>query len=273
MATTRAQGLEEIKLKGDNCGFCHEVIHENWEVSDHGTAFSDIEFLNAWDGEDNTCLSCHNTNTNIETGEYEYEGVYCLNCHSDHEEDHPDTLMNTDVSSRNCGECHVETFSDWEISEHSDVSLNCNNCHNPHTTTLRVENSELLCISCHKNLDHQLNVDSHFVAGVTCIDCHLSVLDQPKGEGHSQRKHTFEVELNSCQNCHSEGNHNAITISDMNNILTAGLSLDKAQTQVAASPDPVGTWQYIVVSLMAGIVAGVILAPSIEKIIKKKNGR
>jgi hypothetical protein len=196
------------------CTGCHEGIRGYWGESAHGYAMTDPAFQKAWteQGAPKECLACHTTGYDPETGAYNEGGVGCLACHSPVPSNHPDAYMPTDVSSRLCGTCHIETFDEWEQSEHGQQGMTCNQCHNPHTTDLKVGSSQELCHSCHNTEGHYYSFTGHAREGLLCTDCHLRVSDSPAAgtEGHGQRNHTFKIDLKSCNDCHLNDMHAAV---------------------------------------------------------------
>lgn len=190
----------------EECVGCHEGLRAYWEESAHGYALVDPAFQEAWtaQGSPKECLACHTTGFDPETGAYKEGGVGCLTCHSPVPSNHPDAYMPTDVSSRLCGNCHLDTFNEWEISAHGEQGMTCNQCHNPHTAKLRVVNSQELCNSCHNTEGHYYTFTGHAREGLLCTDCHLRVNDSPDAGtmGHGEREHTFKVDLKSCNDCH-----------------------------------------------------------------------
>lgn len=273
----------------ETCVGCHEGLRVHWAESPHGQATSNPVFVQQWQeqGAPKECLQCHTTGYDPLTGEYKEEGVNCLTCHSPVVANHPDAIMPTDVSARNCGDCHVETFNEWEVSQHGEDNLSCNECHNPHTTELRAGHSQELCQSCHHQESHYFAQTGHASEGLLCTDCHLRVeTETPLGDGHGQRHHTFAVDLQTCNQCHGEEMHTAP--SDIQNAVMPGgsdvacypaeLTMQVASTAGAAAaesvtvtPEPTGPspWVYILPAGI-GLVFGALLAPSIEGALKKR---
>jgi Cytochrome c554 and c-prime len=196
----------------DECIGCHEGLRDHWDDSSHAQAFDDPAFQSSWkeQGEPQECLACHTSGFDPATGEYFSEGVDCLACHYPIVNDHPNQYMPTDVSSRLCGNCHTETFSEWEDSSHAQEDMACGQCHNAHTAELRVGDSQALCETCHQDQSHYFAFTGHASEGLTCTDCHLTVKDSPLGEGHGSRQHSFEVDLNTCNRCHDTDMHSAV---------------------------------------------------------------
>ncbi|MBK7219237.1 MAG: hypothetical protein IPH95_19825 [Candidatus Promineofilum sp.] len=141
--------------------------------------------------------------------------------------------MPTDVSSRLCGTCHVDTFNEWEISEHGQQGMTCNQCHNPHTAQLKVGHSQELCNSCHNTEGHYYTFTGHAEEGLLCTDCHLRVSDSPDAGtmGHGSRSHTFKVDLESCNDCHLGDMH-----ADADSAMPSTTATTAAETDVACYP-------------------------------------
>ncbi len=219
----------------EDCTGCHEGLRGYWEQSAHGYALVDPAFQKAWmeAGSPDECLACHTTGFNAETGEFKEGGVGCLACHSPVPSNHPETYMPTDVSSRLCGTCHVDTFNEWEISEHGQQGMTCNQCHNPHTAQLKVGHSQELCNSCHNTEGHYYTFTGHAEEGLLCTDCHLRVSDSPDAGtmGHGSRSHTFKVDLESCNDCHLGDMH-----ADADSAMPSTTATTAAETDVACYP-------------------------------------
>lgn len=205
---TQAQTEPEV-YGSDDCGECHDEVSTQWENSAHGHASVVQAFLDAWASEDNNpeCLSCHTTGFNPDTGTYEKEGVGCATCHPSDPAEHPQKIMQTDISSRLCGQCHVDTFAEWETSEHGQEELSCARCHNPHTNELKAGSMQDTCRACHKEETHFYTFTTHSEEGLLCTDCHLEAKSDPLGNGHSQISHTFSVGADTCGECHGEEMH------------------------------------------------------------------
>ncbi|NHZ71600.1 MAG: hypothetical protein GWP17_00730 [Aquificales bacterium] len=195
----------------DDCGECHESIVVNAEASQHGQAFADPAFQEAWQeqGSPLECLACHTTGYNEMTLTWEEEGVGCATCHEmgPNSTHHPEQVMPVDRSSEACGTCHVDTHEDWAISQHAEEDLACVRCHNPHTTDLKKESVQEVCIDCHNEEAYFFAYTAHSQEGMICTDCHLQVAETPMGEGHGKRAHTFAVDLTTCNSCHEQQMH------------------------------------------------------------------
>ncbi len=203
---------EESPLpRGEECTDCHEGLRNYWQQSSHASALSDPAFQAAWKeaGQDSQCLGCHTTGFDPATGQYAAEGVACTVCHYPIPKNHPDNYIPTDVSPRLCGQCHLDTYTQWEQSQHGVEDLACNQCHNPHTTDLRMGDTQKLCETCHQDESLQYAYTGHAAKGLLCTDCHLKINETEMGEGHGQRLHSFNVDLSTCNTCHSNDMHAA----------------------------------------------------------------
>jgi predicted CXXCH cytochrome family protein len=193
----------------NDCQECHGSVVAHLQESSHGQAAVDPVFQEAWAeaGNPAECLSCHVTDYDPETGEYEGDGIACTTCHYGQSGPHPETPMPTDPSSRQCGTCHIDTYAEWQTSAHGEGEMACVRCHNPHTASLKEGNMHDLCTTCHTDEGHFYTYTGHAQEGLTCTDCHLRVSGSAMGEGHGQRLHTFEVDLATCTQCHGQEMH------------------------------------------------------------------
>jgi hypothetical protein len=70
---------EEAYAGSQACTQCHGAIHDAWVSTRHALAFSAPIFQQDWKevGQQTSCLECHTTGFNEETGSYAEEGVTC----------------------------------------------------------------------------------------------------------------------------------------------------------------------------------------------------
>lgn len=260
------------------CQECHAELVTHWENSAHGDASTNPDFLAAWqkDGADPTCLSCHTTGFDVTTGEFSAANVTCDTCHqlAPNVPHHPEQIMLTDESAELCGSCHVDTFSDFEASQHSAEDLTCVNCHSQHDTTLKKETVQELCTTCHTEEGHFYTYTAHADAGLICTDCHLQVNETPLGEGHGQHEHTFVVHKENCNECHESAMHspdNAMSSLDMEGhealrgeanpsaVGSEGLERPHAQT------NPASTANFTLLAALIGMAFGAVGSPWVER--------
>jgi predicted CXXCH cytochrome family protein len=274
-AFTAAGKSAPIVTQTDECGSCHDIIRNHWSESGHGQAFDDPVFQQEWaaQGQPDACLSCHTSGFDITTGEWDAPGVTCTTCHYPTPGNHPEQIMPTDVSSRLCGNCHLDTYAEWSDSVHGQEDLACVRCHNPHTTSLKADDAQQLCAACHSDEVHFFSLTAHAEAGLLCTDCHLSVSDQTLGDGHGQRVHTFEVNMDSCSTCHEDAMHYPVdktaAPAEAEPVTTMGLLPDTAS--LAEEPAPVSPAGFAVLAALLGAAFGLVLAPWIERWFRRLN--
>ncbi len=251
------------------CQDCHQIIQNHWGQSGHGIATDNPAFQTAWDeaGGDPACLACHTTGYDLLSGTWEADGVSCSTCHSPVPSNHPEQIMPTDVSSRLCGTCHLDTYSDWTDSVHSQEELACVRCHSPHTTTLKSDDAEALCSACHTEEVHFYSYTSHYEAGLTCTDCHLRVSETTMGDGHGQRRHTFQVDMDTCSQCHEDDMHYPLPDISAGGAPDGapGAAAGAAAPSLPVEPNPVSPFGFAVLAALLGTALGLILAPWSER--------
>ena len=272
-AVTQAQ-TDPTVYGSDDCGDCHEAVTTQWENSAHGHASVAETFLATWveQGSPQDCLRCHTTGFDPVTGSYEKEGVSCETCHPSDPAEHPQKIMQTDISSRMCGECHVDTFAEWETSQHGQEELTCARCHNPHSNELRLGSMQDTCRTCHKEETHFFTFTAHADEGLLCTDCHLQTKTEPLGDGHSQISHTFSIGSDTCTNCHKEDMHLPASTTAENSeetavmqagFLPAGQSEERINT--SAHPSTTSPYNFAILAALIGMAFGLVGSPWLEK--------
>jgi len=285
LAVDVAQGQGSEGPIRTDCVECHETVVTNWKDSAHGQASTNDAFLHDWQekGSQAECMSCHTTGYDSESETWMAEGIHCSVCHSGQSGPHPETPMPTDPSSRLCGTCHIDTYNEWEISEHGQGEMACVRCHNPHTATLKVGGMQDLCMTCHNEEGHFYAYTDHAEKGLACTDCHLQVSDNPMGDGHGKRQHTFSVDLETCNSCHSDSMHyptDGASIEGSSNVNPAAYTTSEevacAYEGEILTEDPTVTsahpWGYLLVAA-AGAGLGVAVSPWAEDWYRRLNGR
>lgn len=256
--------------QNEECRECHTTITHDFEESKHGQSNS-LAFQRAWKkaGEPAECLTCHTG------GDEDVAGLACDTCHTPMPDNHPEQLMPTPSEAETCGACHTDTFAEYEQSRHGAEGMACSNCHNPHTSSLKVENAAALCQDCHTDESHFFGFTSHAEQGLICSDCHLRVTGEDAVEAHSPRLHTFDVDLESCTQCHGNAMHfptqgskelDAPTLNTEEGSLRFPIS-ERAEEQVD-SPSGVNPITYILAAA-AGIGVGFIVAPGVESLYRR----
>lgn len=264
----------------EECESCHAETHAEWAESMHGRATDNRAFLLEWTKQGNSedCLSCHTTGYDPLTREWVADGITCENCHGPAPADHPDSIMPTAGSAEDCGSCHVDTHVQWQTSGHGHADLSCENCHNPHTTEIRAEDSQALCRTCHNQESHFYELTAHAEQGLLCTDCHLRLTDASAGEGHGKRIHTFDVDLRSCTQCHGAEMHypvqNAMLPQEEQEVATqASTDPEAAVTQTPATsivevPEPANGANYVL-AVTVGLALGIIVAPGLDHLYRR----
>lgn len=277
---------DPVTQAGDiECIGCHEGLREYWEHSGHADAYDNHEFQETWTEKDNdpACLTCHTTGFDAATGEFVVPGVGCTTCHNPVPDNHPDNYIPTNVSSRLCGTCHLDTHNEWETSQHSQEDLTCNNCHNPHTTDIRYGSSQALCETCHEDQAAIFAQTSHAAEGMICTDCHLQVSSTVLGEGHGSRPHTFAVDMETCNSCHEHDMHTAgavmTAVSDRtspvcyqpdSHLIQTDGEIPASVVQVSTTPPESSPLAFLVPAGMA-LVIGLMLNPMVSFIAQRRN--
>lgn len=226
-------GPPEPSYEGpEKCAGCHLEETEAWKDSPHAQAMKDINeglYVACTEQPTDTecnCLSCHTTDFDPADNTYAYEGVECEACHGPYVEGHPaNGMMQLDVDSSVCSDCHVETYEQWSNSPHSEANVQCIGCHLSHSQEFRLTD-EALCGSCHRDQIEDFAHTSHDSAEVTCTDCHLSSASSHDTSalasvglsigGSAAPSHGFTVvSSQACVNCHGQTIHEEISYNNL----------------------------------------------------------
>ena len=217
-------------VTSDGCSGCHREIHEAWSGTLHSEAFSSPIFQEDWvkQGSSPSCLECHTTGFDTNTGQYTEEGVACEACHGPLQLGHPENPMPITPDYTLCARCHKTTTDEWQASRHGQIKLNCEFCHNPHSQEPRAATVNELCSNCHKDTGSSFTHGTHANSGLSCSDCHMSAVSHTTSTGGLfATGHTFVVGSEACINCHKDTVHTRDTI----------VSLTGQQTGEAPSAD------------------------------------
>lgn len=202
-------------VTSDTCAACHEDIHETWSGTLHSQAFSSPIFQDDWvkQGTSPSCLECHTTGFDANTGNYAEEGVACEACHGPLQKGHPEQPMPITPDYTLCARCHKTTTDEWQASRHGQIGLDCESCHNPHSQEPRAETVTELCTNCHKDTGSSFTHGTHANSGLSCSDCHMSAVSHATLTGGLfATGHTFVVGSEACINCHKDTVHTRDTI-------------------------------------------------------------
>ena len=253
-----------------DCAVCHPAFQEAWEKSAHGMATSDPVFREAWDeqGQLPECLACHVTGYDAETNTWDAEGITCQACHNPVPANHPAEPMVAERSAELCGDCHADTFFEWQISVHQESGLECSACHDPHEASLKAENTALLCASCHQARSSNFTHSAHSQHGLVCVDCHLGDTNREASGGHGLKDHSYFVSLETCNNCHVYEMHDPVDVHEEEQPSEEPPdAMSSADTvMVSAEPAPVSPYGFTALSGLIGVALGVIIAPWIERL-------
>ncbi|MDH5507478.1 MAG: multiheme c-type cytochrome [Anaerolineae bacterium] len=259
--------------ESDDCLGCHRLIGEHWAHSAHGQAASNQVFVQAWEQADNSpaCMACHATGFNSLAKTWEAPGVECQVCHTPTGDNHPEDVIITDISSRLCGDCHIDTFTEWQDSVHGKQDLTCNQCHNAHITGIKAQGAQALCSACHRNQVHTFSLTTHAEIGLLCTDCHLRVSESEMGNGHGKRVHTFKVDLKTCTGCHAEGLHappEELTANPGKGTADS-VAPPLYDARLQAQPQAASPTGFVILGTLVGVAFGMILAPWLENWFKR----
>lgn len=196
---------------GQACQDCHLDIAQHWQASAHAHAFDDTYFQQKWHGlgEPGECLTCHTTNYQPATGEYDVEGIACEACHGAVTANHPPEPVAIRADTEYCGTCHTTTLSEWHLTQHATADIGCMDCHDPHSQKALFAVSDDLCINCHQDSMERYLEDLHVTKGIGCVDCHALVIppDPLPDDGIVPTGHSFTITPATCVACHTDALH------------------------------------------------------------------
>lgn len=267
LAFASSNPAKPATVTDEDCAACHQSFQAAWKESKHGQATSDPAFTQEWEkqGKPQDCLKCHVTGYDPVTGTWEEDGITCKACHSPITKDHPLAPMTVNRSARLCGDCHNETYFEWQVSQHRNNDVDCAQCHDPHATALKSNDAEDLCSTCHRSRASNFTHTSHSKEGLSCIDCHLSTMSTNPTEGHSGIDHSFFVSLNTCNSCHAYQMHDPISVHD----LPASESMEEmasVEVPVSTDPRPASPVAFTALFGVVGVAFGIVLAPWLDRL-------
>lgn len=266
--TARAQEAQSTSAPFYDCKLCHSETQRSWEAGAHGHATSDPVFMQTWEaqGKPDDCMKCHSTGFDPLSGAYKEAGVTCEACHGQPPDNHPTDPMPAERSAKLCGQCHTETFFEWQASKHRSANLDCQDCHDPHGTKLKAEDTSELCASCHRETASNYAHSAHSSKGLTCVDCHLAKLPGDGQEGHARLDHSFNVSLSTCNSCHAYQMHDPSQVHPENTTPAQPDAMSAIEkTPVAEQPQPINPLGFTTLSGLIGLAAGIVLAPWLER--------
>ena len=259
------------------CEACHpNLAGQMPSVNSAPTAESNIP-----QGPD-SCVLCHTTGYDPNTGVSKSYGVTCEACHSPAPANHPSEKMPVDSSADLCGKCHSDSrfnWTEWQDSKHYQKEMQCVECHDPHSASLqKVEgdangDKSALCANCHEEMK-KFSYSVHSEAGVSCVNCHLG---EKKGVDafHIVPNHSFVVEKTACNKCHADELHNprgvdaAITPTPSPAPDLTATATPQPVPAASSSGDNQWLWLALVgIAGLMGLVIGVVI-PNLLKTIQR----
>ena len=215
-----------------SCAQCHENIHTAWTGTRHAQAFSAPIFQRDWTelGKQVSCLECHTTGFDEQTGNFAEEGVTCEGCHGPFQPDHPEAPMPITPNADLCGSCHKTTTDEWHASVHGQNGIQCQACHNPHSQTPKADSVTELCVTCHQERGDSFTHSTHANAGLECSNCHMYTSPRTNDPimGLVPTGHTFSVGSDACIACHQDTVHTRAEIVKLTGEVAALESVDAA---------------------------------------------
>jgi predicted CXXCH cytochrome family protein len=264
----------------ESCNQCHENIHTAWMGTRHAQAFSAPIFQRDWTelGSQVSCLECHTTGYDTQTGNYAEEGVTCEACHGPFQPDHPQSPMLITPDAELCGTCHKSTTDEWHASVHGQKGIQCQACHNPHTQTPKAESVTELCVTCHKERGGSFTHSTHANAGLECSNCHMYTSPRTNDPimGLVPTGHTFSVGSDACIACHQDTVHTRDEIVKLTGEVAQLESVDAAtleqtvQTQEQQISDlQAQSASRLYIGLAQGAIVGLITGGAVAWVVSR----
>ena len=265
----------------ETCKTCHENIHAAWKDTFHANAFSSPIFQRDWSNLDSntSCLECHTTGFDPQTGKYSEPGVTCESCHGPMQPGHPTQPMPIQPNAELCATCHKTTTDEWRASKHSQVGIQCQDCHSPHSQTRKADTITDLCTNCHKEPGDSFTHSTHANAGLECSNCHMYSPPRESDpiNGLVATGHTFTVGSDACIGCHQDTVHSRNEIVKLSGEVTElqNEDLGTLQQQNTQLEDEVTTLKTqstvrLYTGLAQGAIVGLIIGGAAAWIVSKR---
>jgi predicted CXXCH cytochrome family protein len=177
---------------------------------------------------------------------------------------HPANPMSVTPDENLCGTCHKYTTDEWRASKHSEASIQCQACHDPHAQKPMATTVTELCTNCHKENSESFTHGTHAQAGLECSNCHMYTAPRetsPIG-GLVPTGHTFSVGSEACIGCHQDTVHSRDEIVKLTGeVAKVDLAnVDSLQKQVSEQESLITTLkQQSSVRLYTGLLQGAII--------------
>jgi hypothetical protein len=263
------------------CGNCHKDIHPEWSSTRHAQAFSSPIFQRDWSelSKQTSCLQCHTTGFNAQSGAYSEEGVSCEACHGPFQPNHPAAPMPIKPDADLCSTCHKGTTDEWHASKHSAAGVQCQACHNPHNQTPKADSITALCTNCHKARGDSFTHSTHANAGLECSNCHMYTsprTDDPIG-GLVPTGHTFSVGSDACIGCHQEKIHTRDELVKLGGVTlpTPAVNIEDLQQTISTQGEritdlKVSSQSRLYTGLIQGAIVGLLTGAAAAWIVSKR---
>jgi predicted CXXCH cytochrome family protein len=264
----------------ESCNQCHENINTAWMGTRHAQAFSAPIFQRDWSelGKQVSCLECHTTGFDSETGRYAEEGVTCEGCHGPFQPNHPQSPMPITPNSDLCGSCHKTTTDEWHASVHGQQGIQCQACHNPHSQTPKADTVTELCVTCHQERGGSFTHSTHANAGLECSNCHMYTSPRTNDpiNGLVPTGHTFSVGSETCIACHQDTVHTRDEIvkltgevAELTTVDTATLEQTVQSQEQEISDLKAQSTNRLYIGLVQGAIVGLLTGGAVAWVVSR----
>ena len=180
-----------VSLSAKDCGVCHQEHYEEWKVSTHANAWTDLQFQAELKKESSPfmCINCHIPLQNQQ--EYLIKGLVDGDIYQPVKEKNPHFDVALQQEGINCASCHVRNKAIIGPTGTKKA---------PHKTVKdKAFLSEQLCISCHNatavitpTLACSFETGDEWKAGAyfgekNCISCHMQAINRAVVPGYPER--------------------------------------------------------------------------------------
>jgi nitrate reductase cytochrome c-type subunit len=184
-----------VSLRAEDCGTCHKNHYEEWKLSTHAHAWTDLQFQAELRKESSPfmCINCHIPLQNQQ--EYIVKGLINGDIYKPAKEKNPLFDARFQKEGISCASCHVRNGA---------IIGSNGNLNAPHPVKKAPELlSENLCIGCHNanavvtpTLACTFETGDEWKRGPfygkkNCISCHLPNTERPLVEGFPKQKSHF----------------------------------------------------------------------------------
>jgi predicted CXXCH cytochrome family protein len=256
--------------KQGNCLACHKEIPTS-EMPDSSAANSSFNTYWVEKGKPSNCMECHVTGYDPITDTAESSGIACKSCHSPIPDNHPGDSVPINATTDLCSTCHTDArfgWDTWNESVHFQKNMICSDCHNPHSTELKLVDpasgdASSLCENCHKDIAQNEDHFLHAKTGATCVSCHLGS-SKGSDDFHRVPDHDFKPKLESCNDCHADQMHGAgqpLSLVKVEASPSPTVEVEKTVTNepvLTTRPANVSPYGFAGVAAVLGLIGGVV---------------